>query len=641
MIAFYIPIQFLLGCQIELRELKLLTWRYHYNIKALQWISYGSLILSVGIFVLAHVQYHQDPHAFLLFSLLLSGWLLGLLFRNWFLGVAHRKALGLVFHCHVKSPAEDADYFPARQPLSAPSHLPLIDVKERGILPNTKQDLLPALQRLIDQCGTEGGACLWFPKGKYLFKTGHGKFLRINHSHIWLMGETDSNGKPLAEFISTGATTEGSKNPWLSPFFVTTGELLQPSNEFFGLQFRKRKQQFMRSNSLSDPGSDGNILTPDFATRIIAPSREGETLLHVEDSRMVGKYILLGLYNTTPDGNLIREILGVQQLRPEWKVANRAGEEEAPSYQWLVEIKGIVDEHTVETVRPLLRDIPMQYEPAIFNVPMLEDITVCNLRIRSTWNGRFHHHGFPIYYSIRQSQEMDYGWNGINFKRVAHGRIHNVELRNYTNPLYVLDSRDIEVSCLDITGHDGHQGIKIYEHCCDCQFHHITFRSHFADMMGGEGNAYGNVFRHVRYLNPVFKPVDFDFHGFSEGPMSPPAHNLFEHIDGFRHIKSAGSITHLPSLAQGNVFRHLHCQGERRGDFLFYAMTYRPKIGLVRLVTAAGFAVAMMQKQKRLCFWKHFRQKLKDIDTLNVPRSEHKQFFQGTITEDIDTWCRQ
>lgn len=121
---------------------------------------------------------------------------------------------------------------------------------------------------------------------------------------------------------------------------------------------------------------------------------------------------------------------------------------------------------------------------------------------------------------------MDYGWNGINMKRVAHGRLENVIFKNLTNPLYVMDSRNITVENVLFVGYDGHQGIKVYEHACDNLFRHIEFRCHYADMIGGEGNAYGNVFTDVHYTNPYFKPVDFDFHGFSEGPMSPPSYNL-------------------------------------------------------------------------------------------------------------------
>ena len=65
--------------------------------------------------------------------------------------------------------------------------------------------------------------------------------------------------------------------------------------------------------------------------------------------------------------------------------------------------------------------------------------------VSSRWNGLFRHHGFPVYNSVKQSQEMDYGWNGINMKRVAHGRLENVIFKNLTNPLYVMDSRNITV----------------------------------------------------------------------------------------------------------------------------------------------------------------------------------------------------
>ena len=137
---------------------------------------------------------------------------------------------------------------------------------------------------------------------------------------------------------------------------------------------------------------------------------------------------MLGLYNTSLDGNLIKDILGVEKLRPEWKTALRAGVEEAPSYQWLVEVSRIVDGNTIGLARPLLRSCDMVYEPAVFNVAMLENITIGNLRLNSKWNGMFRHHGFPLYYSIAESQEMDYGWNAINMERVVHAKVYNLEI---------------------------------------------------------------------------------------------------------------------------------------------------------------------------------------------------------------------
>jgi len=511
----------------------------------------------------------------------------------------------------------------------------IYNVKDYGIKPNSKVDQTVAIQKLVDHVGEEGGGCIFFPAGQYRM-CKDGQFLQINHSHITIKGECDENNSPQAELLCCSATLKGKKNPWLSPFFISTGEELQPSNEFFGVQFRKRKRVFSSSGSLSDPGSDGSLLTPDYATLLTTAAKAGDSVLKVEDSTKVGKYIILALYNTTTDGNLVKDILGVESLRPEWTTANRAGEEEAPSYQWLVEVAERPDEHTIRVVRPLLRDCPMKYQPAVFNVDMLEDINIVDIRLKSIWNGQFRHHGFPLYYSVSQSQEMDYGWNAINMKRVAHGNLSNVVIENFTNPLYILDSRNITAENLTIKGYDGHQGIKLYQHACDNFITSVRLYCHFADMMGGEGNAYGNVFHKIQYLNPVFKPVDFDFHGFSEGPMSPPSDNLFVSIRGFRNIQSAAAKHMLPGAGQRNVWRDWERDGYCDGDVVFLDLTYRPKTGILRFITAVGYAVAMTQKSRKLTlgnFYAIFHQKLRDIDATGIPVGEHYRLFPNNVIE--------
>lgn len=504
------------------------------------------------------------------------------------------------------------------------------NVAEFGILPNTSADSLDALQHLVDQVGISGGGIIYFPRGRYCFNKGADRFLAINYSNIIIEGEVDGAGRPLATLVNCGRTSRGHKNPWISPFFITTGEALQPSNEFWGLQMRRRSDVVMRSNSLSDPGSDGSIMSPEVTAHVTASAAKGTRRLTLDDTQKVGRYILLGLYNTTPDGNLIRDILGVDELREEWTVARRAGAEEAPSYQWLIEVERIIDDHTIELVRPLLRDVPAELDPVVCNAEMLEHITVRNLQIESTWNGQFRHHGFPLYYNISRTQEMDYGWNAINMKRCAHSEVSNVVIRNFSNPLYVLDSRSVTVSGVTIEGYDGHQGLKAYMHTCDCLFTDITFRAHFADMMGGEGPAYANVFRRISYENPVFAPVDYDFHGFASEPMSPPSDNMFTHVSGFRYFKAAGSLSHMPSLARRNVWWEIATEGERRGDFLFFAMSYREKKGLLRIVYAVGYAVAKVQKAHKLsprAFVANVRSKLKSIDEVGFERRLHRRMF--------------
>lgn len=677
----------LVGVQIQMSEWKLLTGRYNYRIGRAQCVTYAFTVVALaialcdimtvspvleivvcvvtfGIFVVSEwilSRINPSVHCMSWYwrfivnclctmiayraTMFFSGAYIpflpfvvaGFYFRNNPFGVTHGKDLWIASYMKRNpradfAPSNDGSFtldcsHAGAMRLQRPTSK--IVVTEHGVLPNSKHDQHERIQELIDKAGEQGGGVIYFPKGKYYINATGDGFLQINHSNVTIEGEVDAAGRPIAELVNCAPTSRGHKNPWISPFMISTGEALQPSNEFWGLQFRKQKRSFTQSNSLSDPGSDGSILTPDFATRVTAAAPKGSCLLRVEDAGKVGKYILLGLYNTTHDGNLIRDILGMD-LRPEWTVANRAGAEEAPSYQWLVEVKCIIDDNTIELVRPLLRDCPMKYEPAIFNVEMLENISIRNLVVSSRWSGLFRHHGFPVYYSIRQAQEMDYGWNALNMKRVAHGEVKNVIIKNFTNPIYVMDSRNVTVRDVTVKGYDGHQGIKIYMHACDNLFDNIVFENHYADMMGGEGNAYANVFRNVVYRNPVFNPVDYDFHGFSEGPMSPPADNVFTRIYGFRYMKSAGSITHLPSCAQNNVWMNTITEGEKAGDYLFYAMTYRQKKGLLRIVTAVGYAVACIQKSRNLSpklFVRNVGEKLKKIDATGVARSNHYHLF--------------
>lgn len=689
-----------IGFQIYIPELLLLSRKYNYVIQKAQFVTYISFIIAICMlfydiymnnialmltascfvlfitflaeFILARFSPSQSiiswsfrsVYIFML-SLSLFIWsggkwnpllpfiLIGVYLRNSTFGIPHKKELCMsyLFHRDEQQSIENQklvnyngpklpDFSYAGNKLSTNEDLRIFNINDYGIFPDTEEDSIEKVQNLINEIGAKGGGKIFFPKGKYYFNKTGGHFLQINYSNIHLEGETDNEGKLVTELISCGPTICGKKNPWLSPFFITTGEKIQSSNEFWGLQFRKRKKTFSQSNSLSDPGSDGSILTPKFCTFVTESSPKGCNILHVENSSKIGKYIILGMYNTTADGNLIKDILGITELRAEWTTALRAGEEEAPSYQWLTEVKQIIDENTIELSRPLLRACDMVYEPAIFNVDMLENITIRNMKLNCKWNGMFRHHGFPVYYSIEKSQEMDYGWNAVNMKRVAHSEISNVEIINFTNPIYVLDSRNVTIKDIRISGHDGHQGIKIYQHTCDCLFQNITFFNHYADMLGGEGNSYGNVFSKIKYLNPVFNPVDFDFHGFGEGPMSPPADNLFECINGFRCIKSAGALYNLPSCAQNNIWWNIITEGEHKEGIMFYAMTYREKKGFIKIVTAIGYAAAMIQKTHNYSlssFVNNIITKLKDIDRIGINSNEHYVFFNNSNIIGIKT----
>lgn len=660
----------LIGYQIYNKDLLLITGKYNYDISWPQILTYISALLAVlSLYVSDGNVLHDGLIALIAFvgvsfsEFLLSRisskrvffsigyrifivivmyillrylgnnsffpfFLMGWYVRNCMFGVPHRKSLIVaeLFTHHLKT-YSNSEVSPVVIPKGMPNfchagnkvgmhnELNLYNAADYGIFPNTEEDLIYKVQSLIDEIGAKGGGIIFFPKGKYKFnKKGKKEFLQINYSHITIEGEIDGNGKLLTEFVNYGKTVYGERNPWLSPFFITTGEKLQCSNIFFGLQLRKRKNIVMRSGSMTDPGSDGEILTPLYATRVINNSMKGEDVIYVEDSSKIGKYVMLGMYNVNGDDSLLKDILGQDVIRSVWQAASRAKEEEAPSFQWLVEVKEIIDTHTIRLVQPLWRDCEMCYEPAIFNVPMLEDISICNLKINSTWNGMFRHHGHKRYYNVSQAQEMDYGWNGINMKRVAHGRIENVVIKNFTNPLYVMDSRNITCEHIIIKGHDGHQGIKIYEHACDNLFRDIKFYCHYADMMGGEGNAYGNVFTEVSYVNPCFKPVHFDFHGFSECPMSPPSYNLFDNVHGFSFISSSGSEHMMPSCGRTNVWWNCCFEGEKKDSLIFW-QRYSPVLSTRNKLKATAKAAILTLKKKEFTYAK-FKENLRVVNII-------------------------
>ncbi len=677
------------GIQCLLRDIKLLSARYNYKLGIPQIISY--VFLLVGIWIICWDVFNAvsfgklsliciltilisfisewflakiNPHnifvsiffriivvlslSILLYTNSLPYYtpflIYGLYVRNSFFGSVHGKFMYLskLFPrtVNVKQSSSPKDLFSN----TADSEYKRYNAADYGIHPNTSEDLLSPLQLLLDKIGREGGGQIYFPRGRYQFnKNKHSRnFLQINYSNIILEGETDPDGNPLTEFICYNPLPNKDKNPWLCPFFITTGESLQASNMFWGLQFRKHKKIMTQSNSLSDPGSDGNLSVPPYATLITSDAKAGSNILKVSDSSELGKYILIGMYNTSADGNLIKDILGVTTLRSEWASALRAGGEEAPSFQWLVGVKRIIDNQTIELSDPLFRDIEMKYEPCIFDVEMLENIHIRNLKITSQWNGLFHHHGFPLYYSVGQSKEMDYEWNAINMKRVSHGSVQNVIIDKFTNPLYVQDSYNVLISGINISGYDGHQGIKLYCHTSHCNVSYISFSNHYADMLVAEGNCYCNHFHNISYNNSEFHPVDFDFHGFAEGSMSPPSHNKYSHITGFRYIKGAGTIYNQPASGQNNSWNDITTEGEIKGVNIFYSMPYRPRSRFIRHLAALGTALVTLIKTRKLNsnIIESYKSKLSELKIRSsFPRSTHRQFFRNSHLEGINTKC--
>ena len=510
------------------------------------------------------------------------------------------------------------------------SHLTIYDVREYGIQPNRSCDYTEAIQNLIDSIGGKGGGILFFPNGTYNV-CKKGQFLQINHSNIIIKGESKNT-----VFVSHTHTFREDKNPWLSPFLFTTGEKLQRSNIFWGVQFKEKKSIVTRSGSLTDPGSDGSILEPPSVAKITKAAQRGEQVLNINNSEYLKnyKYIIIALYNTEGKDDLIKEILDVDILRDEWGTAKRVTDEEAPSFQSLVEIEDIIDNNKIKLCQPLRRDVALQYAPEIFGVDMLEQVGFLNFTVKSKWNGLFRHHGFPLYFSKKESQIMDYGWNAINMKRVAHGFIDGIVIDNYTNPLYVQDSRNITIENVLIKGSSGHQGIKLYGHAADNLFSSVRFETDYADMMGGEGNCYGNVFTNIDYSCTENIYVDFDFHGFSDGPFSPPAFNLFENIYGFRGIKGGGALYNQPACAAYNVWWNIFSEGYDGSSDVFINSIYSKKTKFGIFLSSFRHAVVTVLQERMFTvdsFVKAYKDNVYYLACITEKRKHHYRFFKSSI----------
>ncbi|OAQ40310.1 hypothetical protein A5893_04980 [Pedobacter psychrophilus] len=431
----------------------------------------------------------------------------------------------------------------------------VINVTEQGIKANSMKDQTKEVQKLIDKIGAEGGGVLFFPKGTYYFNMDprEKRSLKINYSNIVLRGE--GNTVDGTVFFDGNQLTQNDGSPWLSPALIQTGFNLQNTKSFWGLDYPADATYRSKAISTNAGVVSEGIQVAEVLTQIFKGAKKGDQKLELKSTEGIksNDYILLGLYNIDTTGTLIKNILQpIQQFYDFEASAKEAGPSSAPSYQWLVQVQS-VNKNSITLKQPLRRDFDLKYKPVLAKAPMLTEIGVEDIYIKSAWAGYYCHHGCegsPKY----QSEEMDYGWNAINFCRVANGWIKNVTLENFTSPIYLLDSRNVTVKNVNFLGFDGHSGIKIYSHACDNLIENLSFRNSFSHVLSGEGNAYGNVFRNINYQALSGQPGFFDFHGTNDRRFSAPAENLFENIKGMNKISGGGAANNLPHTANYNTW---------------------------------------------------------------------------------------
>lgn len=431
----------------------------------------------------------------------------------------------------------------------------VLNVLENGVKANVKEDQTQTVQALIDKVGKLGGGVVFFPKGKYYFNldAARKQHLQINYSHVVLRG--DGNAENGTVLVNGNQLTQYQISPWLSPAFIQTSMNLQHTLTFWGIDYPDSVQLTKAISTNAGMASD-TIQKATVVAKLAKAATKGQRDLTLTTTEKLhtGDVILLGMFNTTPDGNLIKDLLQpIDPFETYETAATEAGKMASPSYQFLVEIEQVLNGHTIRLKQPLRRDIPLVYRPVVALAPMLTGIGIENLRLETTWGGYYCHHGCDKT-DPKQGKEMDYGWTGVNFCRTTHSWMKDVSFHNFTNPVYLLDSRNCTVTHLDISGFDAHSGIKIYSHASDNLISHIRFHNHFTHVLSGEGCAYGNVFTDILYSPVSKKPGYFDFHGFSDRRFSPSGQNLFENIVGLQQVNSGGAPNYMPQTATDNVW---------------------------------------------------------------------------------------
>ncbi|NIJ46467.1 hypothetical protein FHR24_002955 [Wenyingzhuangia heitensis] len=419
------------------------------------------------------------------------------------------------------------------------------NVTDFGAVPNDGKDDTQAINTTIETAGKNGGGIVFFPKGTFHVNldTTQTQIVHINYSNIILRG---SGSKDDGTVIFSGSSTHQAEedSPWLSPFVFHSGLNLQDTHSFYNFE------DLTTTSTITEAVNAGTkILT--------VASTKG---LHPKD------VIIVALQNTTDDGNLMQDLMHPLTFEPFQVNYLNAGKEKAKSFQWSVEIDQILDEHHLLLKQPTRRKIDLKYNPSIALFPMLTNIGVEHFKFSSAWDGEYKHH---------QNREMDYGWGAINLHRVSHGWIKDIHIHNYTQTTHLVNSRNVTIQDIHITGKAGHYSPKMY-HSSDNLVQNIQVDAKMTHGPGLEGCSFGNVYRNISYKYPS----TIDLHGMADAGFCPPMYNLFENIQNIEKIAGGGAPQNIPHSGEYNTFWNVELDGWKDDNYneLFSSWIWRDPI---------------------------------------------------------------
>lgn len=419
------------------------------------------------------------------------------------------------------------------------------NVTDFGAVPNDGKDDTQAINTTIEIAGKNGGGIVFFPKGTFHINldTTQTQIVHINYSNIVLRGSgSDDEGTVIFSGSSTHQSEEDS--PWLSPFVFHSGLNLQDTHGFYNF------------NDLTSTSAITQEIDAGSKTITVASTKG----LQPKD------VIIVALQNTTEDGNLMQDLMHPLTFEPFQINYLNAGKQRARSFQWPVEIEKILNEHQILLKQPTRRKIELKYNPSIALFPMLKNIGIEHFKFNSAWDGNYKHH---------QNREMDYGWGAINLHRVSHGWIRDIHIHNYTQTTHLVNSRNVTIQDIHITGKAGHYSPKMY-HSSDNLVQNIQVDANMTHGPGLEGCSFGNVYKNISYKYPS----TIDLHGMADAGFCPPMYNLFENIQNIEKIAGGGAPQNIPHSGEYNTFWNVELNGWKDGNYneLFSSWIWRDPI---------------------------------------------------------------
>ncbi|MDE5417081.1 glycoside hydrolase family 55 protein [Labilibaculum sp. DW002] len=418
----------------------------------------------------------------------------------------------------------------------------VFDVSEYGAIPNDNIDDTKSIQAAIDAAGANQGGIVFFPPGTFHVNMDTTKLdiIRINYSNIVMRG-SGSNSTGTTIFSGSATTQAANNSPWLSPFVFHTGLNLFGTDRFYSIDEE-----------------------PVFA-QLTADLLKGEAILQLEktDGLKSGNILLIAMSNTTDDGDLMKNLMDPLEYDPFQTSYINAGRDRKSSFQWSVEIDKVINNKEVLLKQPSRRDIKTKFNARVAIMPMLRNIGIENFRFDCAYKGGYGHH---------KTREHDYGWGAICMHRVSHAWVRNIDINNYTQNTHLVNSRNVTISNISMSGLNGHYGPKMY-HSNDNLVQDITINALYTHGPGLEGASFGNVYRNIQLAHP--SPIDL--HGIGGPDFCPPMYNLYENISNLTKLGGGGATTNIPHAGEYNTFWGLQLASFNDDDFneLFYSWIWR------------------------------------------------------------------